>query len=197
MRPAAVPVTHTVGIRASKADWHHVPMLSAPDLLIHRLEGPHGFTAVVHFPAGWIRESAVTCSEDETFVVLDGTLTLNGMQMGSASLGHVPAGSARVSTHSAHGCTAVAWFSGVPRWAPATADDNADVAHYPLRAILGGSTMIVGRAQWILHDPLTDSAVDVDSELIDLIDGTWSLLGPGQSATPSPHRHVRRLHPAP
>ena len=106
-----------VPVGPDDASWQTLPMRHADPLQVHTLR-EDGDTAVLlaHFSQGWGRDSPVTCTAAEDFVVLRGTLEVNGCVLGPGAVAHVPAGAVRLATSTIEGCTAVAWFVGRLRW---------------------------------------------------------------------------------
>jgi hypothetical protein len=77
-----------------------------------------GFRAFVRFPMGWSRPDVGHYAVAEEFVVLEGSLTLNGKTWNAGAHVWVPAFERRHDLGSPTGCLVFAWFSGTPRWIP-------------------------------------------------------------------------------
>jgi hypothetical protein len=74
--------------------------------------------AFVRFPKGWSRPDVGHYAIPEEFVVLDGTLSLNGETWPRGAHAWIPAFQRRHGLGSASGCLVFAWFGGTPRWIP-------------------------------------------------------------------------------
>lgn len=69
-------------------------------------------TCVVRYPAGWSRPNAGYLTTDEEFYVLDGSLTINGIEYDRDSYAHLPAGHLRTSAESKNGAVLLTFFEG-------------------------------------------------------------------------------------
>jgi hypothetical protein len=80
------------------------------------------FSAVVRFPRGWLRDVKGAYAAAEEFVLLDGTLEMNGLRHAPGSAVRVPQHGVRWRTESPDGALALAWFSGSATWERVSAD---------------------------------------------------------------------------
>lgn len=169
-------------------------MRDADDLLLQELRADdRGLVAFVRFTPGWSRARPVSCSADEEFVVLSGSLEFNGITIAPGSLLRVPAGATRRSISSEHGCVAIAWFHGVPHWRSETlSTSKPNLAPVPLGALPDGSTTYTGETKWTVHHSLSGETASAPCELIDLQTPAWTDLATGIPEPVSKHRHLRR-----
>ena len=121
-----------------------------------------GFRAFVRFPKGWSRPDAGHYAVAEEFVVLEGTLALNGHSWDVGGYAWIPAFEPRRDLGSATGCLVFAWFGGTPRWIPGE-PGRAPSAERPHR-----SSMEAGR--FVRQLP------EARRETLDLNDWTWRLV---------------------
>ena len=77
-----------------------------------------GFRAFVRFPRGWARPDVGHYAVPEEFVVLEGSLSLNGKTWHAGAHAWIPAFERRHDLGSPSGCLVFAWFGGTPRWIP-------------------------------------------------------------------------------
>ena len=91
---------------------------SSPAVRLARLRsGVDGsFAVLVRFPAGWTRPISGYYLADEEFWVLEGDLTVSGVDYGVGDGGAIPAGTVRTNSSSRAGALALAFFSGSARW---------------------------------------------------------------------------------
>lgn len=100
--------------------WREAPMPGAAPVqmaLLPKLPDG-GFRAFVRFPEGWSRDDVGHYAVAEEFLVLDGTLSLNGETWSKGAHTWVPAYQRRRDLASATGCLVFAWFGATPRWIP-------------------------------------------------------------------------------
>ena len=105
--------------------WQDMPMPDANGpVRLARLNSltPAHFWALVVFPPGWQRLRAGHYSVDEDFLLLQGELTINGVQWCAQEHGFVPANTLRDQTQSLRGCVACARFYGRPQWHTGSAE---------------------------------------------------------------------------
>ena len=69
-------------------------------------------TCVVRYPAGWARDEPEHLTTDEEFYVLDGMLTINGIEYGPDSYAHLPAGFVRERAAAEHGAIVLTFLDG-------------------------------------------------------------------------------------
>lgn len=73
---------------------------------------------LVRYPAGWKRTRIGHLLADEEFFVLDGALSINGLDYPTGSYAHLPAGYVRRRARSKSGAVVLTFFSGVPKAVP-------------------------------------------------------------------------------
>jgi hypothetical protein len=182
-----------VVIRLRDATWEPLRMLHADDLSVHPLRADgRGLTAFVQFVPGWTRHRPVSCTVDEQFVVLAGTLQINDAVAGAGSLVHVPAGTPRTSTSTEEGCLAIAWFGGIPRWHTEEPVPPSPLLPVALDRLGGGQAVCHGPVTWTVLPELRGGPSARSCELVDLDDPGWTPLLAGAPEPVSAHRHLRR-----
>lgn len=94
--------------------WRSVPMPGSNLPFELRRLGSTGDSFVIHgrFPAGFERSQIGGYAVPEEVIVLDGDLTIEGVEYGRGDLISVPANFRRTAMTSVHGCDVVAWFGG-------------------------------------------------------------------------------------
>ncbi|WP_157963695.1 cupin domain-containing protein [Actinocorallia populi] len=134
-----------VDLDAPGLAWADVamPASSAPVRLVrlHADEATGSSVSLVRFPPAWTRPGTghYTCAEE--FAVLDGRISVSGVDHPAGTHAYLPGLATRAaSAAGAGGCLAVAWFSGPPRWR----DGVADGAPAPGRAGRGGRSVLLG-----------------------------------------------------
>jgi hypothetical protein len=102
--------------------WRDVPMPASnlPLRLVRLAAGGDTFAIYARFPAGFERDVAGGYEVDEEFLVLDGSLHLDGAVHRRGDLTHVPAREVRASMSAPEGCTVLAWFGGPADFVPAS-----------------------------------------------------------------------------
>ncbi|MGW5161146.1 cupin domain-containing protein [Nonomuraea wenchangensis] len=128
-----------VDLRAADLAWATVPMPGAAEpvrLVRLRLDRATGASvSLVRFPAGWSRPGTGHYACAEEFVVLDGRISVSGMDVEAGTYAYLPPAATRTATAAGgRGCLAVAWFSGAPAWrdGPATGLPGHDPFHGPV-----------------------------------------------------------------
>ena len=89
-------------------------------------------TTIIRYPAGWSRRAPHALSCHEEFLVLDGSIRINGRQYDKHAYGFFPAGYPREQASSPHGAVLLTMFYGVPKaveGAAAGFDEKLLVAH--------------------------------------------------------------------
>ncbi len=118
-----------------------------------------GFRAFVRFPKGWSRPDVGHYAVPEEFVVLEGSLSLNGERWHPGSHAWIPAFQRRQGLGSANGCLVFAWFGGTPRWIPGEPAQPASQGRHR-------SSIEAGRF-------IREMAPGAPQETLDLTDWTW------------------------
>ena len=129
--------------------WEKAPMpgASGPVELARLPDLADGaFRAFVRFPPGWERRADGHYEAAEEFLVLSGSLTLEGAEYDTGAYGWIAARRPRHAMHSADGCLVYAWFGGMPLWRRGesplgAAGSDHRFAHWrdaPLRELDGG-----------------------------------------------------------
>ncbi|MDI2131868.1 hypothetical protein QI554_37655 [Yinghuangia seranimata] len=76
--------------------------------------GSGAVSALVRFPPGWARPTAVAYAFDEHFLLLSGELRMNGSTYRPGRWVTVPGGGTRYDSSAPCGAVALAWFTGDP-----------------------------------------------------------------------------------
>lgn len=169
-RPATLDLTaaqqpwRTVPMDGARLELDVVPLASAAD----------DFVILARFPAGFVRDVPGGYHAAETFLVLDGELTLDGHEVSRGDLTHVPAELLRKDMRTEGGCLALAWFSGQAKFLPPA---ELEVASGSIRTVSvtdvqTGVLLETPEAVWSI-EPSTDGEC-VDTQL-----RRWSLEGTG------------------
>jgi hypothetical protein len=69
-------------------------------------------TCIVRYPAGWTRPTGEYLTTDEEFYVLEGALTINGVDYARDTYAHLPAGHLRKTASSKGGAVLLTFFDG-------------------------------------------------------------------------------------
>jgi hypothetical protein len=187
-------VTHVVDLSTATLAWRELTMPgSTPPVRTAQLcSSPTGAsTFAVRFPAGWRRPGTGHYLVAEQFVVLDGTLEVSGVRYAAGDAGHLPAAADRTDSGSDHGCLAVAWFEGPPRWiAAAGAGAVAGGGHAIVADVLAGTEL--GGGATVVADPAT-LVPHAPAELLWVAARTWCVVLPGEPVPPLPGPAVVRI----
>lgn len=181
-------------------------MRHADPLEVHPIRAD-GRTSVLlaRFRAGWVRHRPVRCTAAEEFIVLDGTIEVNGSVLGPGSVAHVPAGAARTTTTSVEGCTAMAWFVGHLRWedvedpsAPGRPDPGRSnpeplLAWHPGEG--DGVEWATPLATWSVLVGEIDEPAPAHGDTVDLDPSVWATLPDAPHASRPPGRRLLRRTP--
>ena len=73
-------------------------------------------TTIVRYPAGWSRIAPEHCSAHEEFLVLDGSITIDGKVYDRQCFGFFPAGYTRGRAESSRGAVVLSMFYDRPQW---------------------------------------------------------------------------------
>ena len=71
-------------------------------------------TTIIRYPAGWRRDASHHLAVHEEFLVLEGSLEINGNTYGPYCYANLPAGYNRQGAASVHGAVVLTMFSGEP-----------------------------------------------------------------------------------
>lgn len=83
------------------------------------LDGETGASSVVvRYPPGWRRTEPEHVTSDEEFLVLRGSVEINGIEYDELSYAFLPAGHVRHAASSARGALVLTFFEGEPRAVP-------------------------------------------------------------------------------
>lgn len=161
------------------------------------------FSAIVRFPQGWLRDVRGAYASAEEFVLLDGTLEMNGLRHVPGRAVRVPQHGVRWHTESPGGALALAWFSGPAKWERVDehADDETTVAHWddadeepsPLATPGRRLWQADGHELWYVTD-LAPTPAPADTEVLALDARAYAWVERGK---PLPELHgaaVVRLH---
>jgi hypothetical protein len=151
-------------------DWGEaeIPQSSASVRVARLRKGPAGaLSLAVRFPPGWERAAAGHYEVEETFVVLEGAIELNGRSHGAGELVIVPALVARTYTATPAGAVCLARFAGTPRWTDG--DDGPGASGYPTRIVAFDTSSANGKRLLHRHE-----------------DGSTSWLAAAAAAAPAP-----------
>lgn len=72
-------------------------------------------TTIIRYPAGWRRDASHHLAVHEEFLVLEGSLEINGHTYGPYCYANLPAGYNRQGAASVHGAVVLTMFSGEPQ----------------------------------------------------------------------------------
>ena len=121
-----MPRPHIEFIQAQALDWADgLPAGNArPDVTSKTLsldDATDAATCVVRYPAGWHRDVGEVLSTDEEFYVLDGAITINGIEYDRDSFAHLPVDHLRTAAASKGGAVLLTFFEGPVDATPASA----------------------------------------------------------------------------
>ena len=161
-----------VDLTAEHEQWRDIPMPGANlPLTMVRLESADDeLTLYARFPAGFERPVAGGYVVSEEFLVLDGTLVLDGFAHQRGDLVFVPAHQLRTGMHSPQECTVLAWFGGLAHFVEAAELSNSTAGGTRTVSVLDvepGAVLETGVSRWVAHrgegaDPRADDLVDLD-----------------------------------
>jgi hypothetical protein len=168
-----------------------------------RISPRQGLTAMVEYPPGWEFTTTGSYAADLEFVVLDGSLTINGTTLRSGEYVYLESGYFWSSAKTVTGAVVFQRFAETPRWIesdrprtrigqktlylPAVSFSNP-TEHRVLRQGRGTATRLVARL-------LRQNVAAADAELLDLQERRWFYLPPG---APLPELdRVLTISPAP
>ena len=130
-----MPRGHIEFINARSLNWqNHDFDCFSPDIetKILSLDQDTGAASVIlSIPAGWQHDGPRWLNADEEFMVLDGSLELNGKTLDMDCYAFLPAGSERRHAASPNGASIIAFYSKTPDWLgqqPAHPADGIDPA---------------------------------------------------------------------
>lgn len=154
-------------LTATDLPWRTVPMVGAELGLdvVPLTSHPDDFVILARFPVGFSRPGAGGYHAAETFVVLDGELTVNGRQVVRGDLTHIPAEAVRTGMHTADGCLALAWFSGPATFLPVEelgeCDREVTTVRVPTDASATTLLLDTPEAVWSIAPAGTGETVDL------------------------------------
>lgn len=170
-RPTSLELT------AGEQSWRTVPMEGAnlPLEVVPLASDADEFVILARFPAGFVREVAGGYHAAETFLVIDGELTLDGRVVRRSDLTHVPAARVREKMHTDGGCLALAWFSGAATFVPPDelGESDGDIRTVHVTDAPRGLLLDTPEATWSI-------AFATDGESVDPGLSRWSLAGTGR-----------------
>jgi hypothetical protein len=133
-----MPRGHIEFINARSLEWQNsvIDCLS-PDIetKVLSLDQETGAASVIlRIPAGWRHDGPRWLDADEEFMVLDGSLELNGKTLDMDCYAFLPAGTERRHAASADGASIIAFYSKTPAWLsqqpdPASTGENAAIIY--------------------------------------------------------------------
>lgn len=167
----------TLELTATAQSWRTVPMDGAnlPLDVVPLASDADEFVILARFPAGFVRDVPGGYHAAETFLVLDGELTLDGHVVVRGDLTHVPAERVRENMHTVGGCLALAWFSGPAAFVP---PDQLGASEGDLRTVRvtdapRGPLLDTPEAAWKIE--VSTAGESIDPQL-----SRWSLDGTGR-----------------
>ncbi|WP_395105363.1 cupin domain-containing protein [Actinomadura sp. SCN-SB] len=171
---------------------------SAPPVRLLRLEvdrSDGSSTSLVRFPPGWSRPDAGHYLVGEEFVVLEGGLTVSGVEYGPGDHGWIPAGATRHGSRTETGALALAWFSGVPDWvdAPGSAPTGEVTPLLTVPIPEGGLPLRSGESSRTRLYERVPAAFTSPARVLFLDGPRWSAYGPGEPVARRPGRAVVHL----
>ncbi|WP_110241583.1 hypothetical protein [Nocardioides gilvus] len=165
----------TLELIATDQPWRTVPMDGAnlPLDVVPLASGADEFVILARFPAGFVRDVAGGYHAAETFLVIDGQLTLEGHDVARGDLTHVPAEQLREDMRTEAGCLALAWFSGAATFVPAgeLGVSEGDIRTVRVLDAPDGVLIETPEAVWSIE-------LSSDGESIDTGLSRWILEGP-------------------
>lgn len=128
------------------------------------------FAILGRFPAGFDRSAVGGYFSAEEFLVLDGSLEIEGQQYVRGDLTFIPSYFLRTRMLSPQGCTVLAWFGGpaIFRTADELGNDALTVGITSVRvdALLGEDFMVTPEARWSVGRSVGSAVADeIDLEL--------------------------------
>lgn len=109
---------HTVFVQAQELPWSTGTYgQGRADVEVKTLsfdEDSGASSMILHYPAGWSRATPHHLDVHEEFLVLDGSIEINGHSYGPYCYANLPAGYVRSAAASAEGAVVLTMFSGEP-----------------------------------------------------------------------------------
>lgn len=118
-----------------------------------------GFTIFGRFPPGFVRDTPGGYLATEEFVVLEGSLAIDGTRYAPGDLTVIPASRVRTVMRAPEGCTVLAWFSGQAIFrTPDELDvpSECGVRSVSLRDASVGELLVTSESRWVLTGGATD-----------------------------------------
>ena len=110
---------HIEFVQSQALPWQETPWQAShpnTDLKILSTDEDSGESSnLVRYPPGWTRSGRDFLTVDEEFLVLDGSIEINGVVYTEKCYAHLPAGYLRNASSSPDGAVVLTFFSGVPR----------------------------------------------------------------------------------
>lgn len=167
----------TLDLEAADQPWRTVPMEGANvDLdVVPLASGADEFVILAKFPAGFVRDVPGGYHAAETFLVLDGELTLDGHELSRGDLTHVPAERLREDMRTVGGCLALAWFSGAATYLTPEelGASEGDIRTVRLPGAPDGVLLETPEAVWSIGPSSGGESIDVQLS-------RWTLEEPGR-----------------
>lgn len=107
---------HIEWIQAQALSWQPGAIAArdgADAKILSRDDATGAVTAIIRYPAGFAR-GAEWLAADEEFWVLDGAITIDGVEYGEYTYAHLPKDMPRTGFSSAHGAAVLTFFSATP-----------------------------------------------------------------------------------
>ncbi len=129
-----MPRPHTEFIHAQDLDWRTgvwPGALSGVGCKILSEDTATGAcSTVLQYPAGWAQKDALHFGADHEFLVLDGSISINGQDYPFDSYGYLPAGFTHDNWHTDGGAVVLSFFSGTPEATPGPGNTTSDAIPY-------------------------------------------------------------------
>ena len=109
---------HIMFVQAQMIPWskglHGNARLDVDSKILSRDDADDSSTAIVRYAAGWQRTTPEYLQTHEEFLVLDGSLTINGREYAKHTYAFLPAGYLRERAESSQGAVLLTMFYGTP-----------------------------------------------------------------------------------
>ncbi len=109
-----MPRPHIEFIQSQVLPWEPHPHLGLDAKVLSRDSESGAQSLVLRYPAGWSQSGPAALAAAEEFLVLEGALTVCGVEFGRWSFGYVPAGATRTVAAGPAGAIVLSFFDRTP-----------------------------------------------------------------------------------